>query len=1614
MDNNFFVKGGLSFDRHESLKKEENAVWYIRNGDLTDSTNAGQNAFVQNALSNELCANYPPGAEFRGTIKLDKNYHIVFFRETHESSIYLLDDSLNALTKLVSSPCLDFKNQVTGVFRYKGNDRIIYFVENGKDPRYLNIDKPYPTERANPCSDCDQIDLNVLDCDKLKIFPDYVFPKIEIETIEGNIPDGVYQFAIKLDNSEFYILENTFNVHSLYGNKERFGFTLEIDCIDESVSEYQIAMITQREDRGTVAQIVGTYSSESRSVIITELDAPYYKPIDIEQLFLSYPKYISAEHIATNSEHLIMGGLEEDVEINYQPLANEITSEVVVTKVPADRAHLYPTFMGDENYAVYIQHVIGGKHTSWYHVPSKVELKKEWDEIVKNDDVWTETCDPELKKYWEVYNTAELISVKEENDNGSTDADKPLVFNPNCKKYKINTRSKYWPVSVRYKDCSQVATTIDDYEVWNTAYGLAKDIEICTLPQYVGDIEITFYPFNKQLDIKRNGAKGQCVPNMAPLDPPVLCSQFLLDSRYAADPGDINYGIVQYSSCTQTVDPGNNTIVDEICENPIVVFSGDITPLTMVPFCACDSIYNEDSIPFDISILPDPDTTIQLIGPCFEVPEPEDNSKDGELCDFKVVARSKFAYWESGIKYPDTPAFENLTGKRCDVGIKHHKFPDRTQVKEGKRFPHIHNNTANCGSKEYVYPMAIQLKNVQPPVDCKGDPIKHWQGYRIGIARRNNYKSILHKGIINNMRTEILQDCTESFYANYPFNDLNVDPLLQSKELLYLSGLSGTFRPKGSVTGTYSPMSLYSKKKFQYISPNIQYVQNDNTATELITYCEENGYIDGRINETKEFHKAVLLEDAVYNIIAGLTLAAVVLEIIPLVAGGADAFGFINSSLNIVRNFSDGNNYAYNVVEKSKYTKRNWTNIIENNRRRKINVSQFLNPINQYAGGFKVNNFNREGGLFLDLNKDLTNPSVVEKSRVHHKDVNSMIIKDCTQKDLKTSSYYVGLKRNLPNQYGRLTDPLVRPVSNIINTTTTPILFGGDVWITKHSSIKKFPFFTNLPIGLPFDSSFATSPEINVGFPTYWMDLVDRNELRNFILNNTVGRLATSVLFNTTTNHYNIDTSIGTLRKSSCGFSTSRSSKWGTVDGGFYTHVTGVLEYYCESEYIGPYRETNELPQSNYFPVRDFNDFQAYEYVTVPEQFRYNIQQRNLGISSKNAHSNPKIDCCNLSTISSDKIIFSLESDPYSKKDKWLTFLPNNYHQFLHQDGKLTTIHSVDNHNLLFLFDNAAYISQVSVGVFTDKGIQYLGQGSIFQNRLKKISNEETGFGGCIDKHAVVNTPFGVFWPDRNRKRFISYTDKMKDLSMNMESWFNENMTTGLIGTYDSFSKNIYWTAKDWTVSYKPLLGDYVSFHDFLPKWYTRTVNNFLTFDKEGIWKHNVKNNYQTYFGKKYPFEVGFTVTNNFHHNPLTSISLFSEFYTNDGYASKIYNPKMFFDSAVLWNDFVSTGFKPLFVKDKENPADYGYQSLKGKPLEVTNVKFNQYNINGFRNIAEGQPLMKWDAHRYKPVNINEKLISENNGLVEGKWFNIIFRSTDTTHKKLVNLALNSDAELRK
>ena len=125
----------------------------------------------------------------------------------------------------------------------------------------------------------------------------------------------------------------------------------------------------------------------------------------------------------------------------------------------------------------------------------------------------------------------------------------------------------------------------------------------------------------------------------------------------------------------------------------------------------------------------------------------------------------------------------------------------------------------------------------------------------------------------------------------------------------------------------------------------------------------------------------------------------------------------------------------------------------------------------------------------------------------------------------------------------------------------------------------------------------------------------------------------------------------------------------------------------------------------------------------------------------------------------------------------------------------------------------------------------YLGVGSIFERRLLKISSEINGLGGCIDRESVVNTPYGTYWADRNRKTFVYFDGKtILEINNNLKSYFIKWNDKGIKGVFDTFSKNIYWTNGDWTISFKSELKDWVSYHDWIPDYFINTNFLFLIF----------------------------------------------------------------------------------------------------------------------------------------------------------------------------------------
>lgn len=1568
MNQNTFILSGLNFDKHFNLRDDKDSTYYVRNGDITDYTNTDNTLFVQNANSNMLCVSFPQGYTYKGHIKLDLEEYILFLYDGLNSGIYLFNQELCTLIKVVEGDCLDFTNKVYGRFKYISGKRVIYF-EDGKSLRKLNLGN-IPYINLEICDSCNNSNLGILNCEELKIFKNFTPPNLTIDITEGNIPDGVYQFAICRtdgnDNDDWFIYSDRFNLHNLNNERRKFGFNIKLDCLDYK-GEFKLALIAHREDRGTVAQEIGIFETTTKEISITELDSTYYFPISNEQLFETTPVYQSADFIATNSEHLIFGSLKERKDINYQRQANLIHSEVGVFKVPSNKAHLYPSFQSNENYAFEIQGIYkDGQTTNWFHIPNNDVPDNTWFQPVSNGDTWTDSCNPETKLKWEVYNSATLLEVIEANDNGSLG--NVVTVNPSCREYKIETTSSNWVGTLTYTDCEGNLIELID---------ILPDITFCTLN--IGTASWVFKPFDKTKDLIQTTEKGQCSGTSTTL----TCTGYKLSDRFNGF-GSSNCGTITYDSCSITTGV-------ETCGIPIT-FTGDISNYS---FCACypaDDIYD-----FDITLVPCAFSFVDL-GQCGS--NSSDPNRDG-TCDFKLVARSTFAYYESDIKYP-TENFNNLPNfKECKTGIRYHKFPDRTQTLSGLKFPHIHSNTQTANAKEFVYILAPKFSNIQPFLDCLGNEEKDIIGFRIGYKSRDNNRSVIHSGLLYNMREEDLSDCTKSYYPNFPFNDLSSDKLLGTYEYVK----AGNINPIQE-RGRFVPQTKYSKSKFQYISPDIQYQKSDQAVTELITLREENGYIQGEFNQTEELPKVVILSDQMYNILANLMLISFAIDFIPGVDAPFSATDIAVTLPDTLHKLLSGKNYAYNITEYSNYSKSNTTNIVTGNRRRQIKESFYLQPTRQQKEGLKINNFQRESGLFLNLNSDINNPSSVEKSKLIYSDVKNLYFSDTNQSNYKTSSYYVQLKKENKTQYGGLNDGVVRPISDLIKGNDSGYLIKGDVYITKHKYIRKFPLFTKLPLNAPFDTPYVVSDSANVGYPHYWLDVVDRNELLNVMTKNVIGRLVQNIAGYEGNNFYLEPTS--NPSKKNCNQGQTNNYSFGLINGIFYTHVIGVSEYYCESEYIGGYREINEVPQSDY--LRDTKQIKEYNTILYPELFLYNQQQRNKGVLSKYKMFDLSKDCCDIANYSQDRIIFSLKNDPLSKSDKWTKFLSNNYHQFSHQDGKLNALVDINNYNLLFLFDNAAYVSQSDEGLLTKNGAIYLGVGSIFERRLKKISSEINGLGGSIDRESVVNTPYGTYWADRKRKTFIYFDgNTIQEIHNNLKSYFIHWNDKTIKGVYDPFSKNIYWSNTDWTVSYKPEAKDWISWFDWIPEDFINTNLNFLTVKNKEIWKHNVANHYQTYYGKTYPFEVGFTINNKFKQEILQSIEVYAEFIKQIDWGQKVYTDK-FFNKLFLYSDRVSTGIKDLEIKGLQN----SFQYKKGENIEVSYLE-DKYRINGFKNIAETTPIIKWNNYKYETLNVLENPKDEFNRNIYSKWFNLHLISDNLPElKKLVQLNLTNSKEIIK
>lgn len=173
----------------------------------------------------------------------------------------------------------------------------------------------------------------------------------------------------------------------------------------------------------------------------------------------------------------------------------------------------------------------------------------------------------------------------------------------------------------------------------------------------------------------------------------------------------------------------------------------------------------------------------------------------------------EFAYWESIEKYPCNTL---VWGDLADQPIRHHKFPDVlvSPIFETPDIIYSGNKiiptmqTANA-----VYPIGVKIDTEQITSLIASSNLTQSQkeqivAYKIVRGDRSTNRSIVAKGIIRNVG-KYDREGTSYYYPNYPYNDLEADPFLLTKNNAY-NAQCQTFKVVVTTPGTLQYTDCYT------------------------------------------------------------------------------------------------------------------------------------------------------------------------------------------------------------------------------------------------------------------------------------------------------------------------------------------------------------------------------------------------------------------------------------------------------------------------------------------------------------------------------------------------------------------------------------------------------------------------------------------------------------------------------------------------------------------------------------------------------------------------------------------------------------------------------------
>jgi len=777
-----------------------------------------------------------------------------------------------------------------------------------------------------------------------------------------------------------------------------------------------------------------------------------------------------------------------------------------------------------------------------------------------------------------------------------------------------------------------------------------------------------------------------------------------------------------------------------------------------------------------------------------------------------VVATGTMGYWESTEKYPANRP--DIWGNLCGKNIRHHKMPDVTVDQSLNHFDQGGNNIMLLG---------VQFTGITHPLDQNGNPIDAIVGYEILRGSREGNKSIVAKGLLNNMRTYPVPGNTgvTGLYQNYPYNDLGLDQYLTSKEQNSLSGGS-TDGPNGP------PLSGYKQDVFSFHSPEVAFSIPYLNANELKIYSELTGTYSGNFQIPYGHPKFKLLSNSFNSAVNTLAVAIAAMQGAAAVAGGytqeissepglpsiqvgvprvmVEGFqGAVGTALEIAAAAANGVfQAAYVTFFGSKVAKQQLLGIIyalipnvqyaaqfnshgfyknyipseEGNIRREVFEANYIGSnIQQFTADYQVNNQNRSKFVCVKINSNVANPITKDSSRIL---LGSSSINQIQSGNI--SSLYGALKVSIPSQYGQLESIKQLSISECVSPSkpkknvkmSSNVFFGGDTYIGRFTEKNSMFFFNTWlyeePDGYEFDYSlYPTLP-----YPRFWVNS------QRYI----------GVFNDKPSNHRSLD-------------GAQQGSWYYLTNGWFYLFNSGVRDFFVESEVNLAYRDWEDDIAHRHYDPYGFADLQAMFRSDVIKSGNYYKYDYSLSVTKLfNSHitwgdmlprNYDPVVAATCYIYRPNRVIYSLPQQDESKQDSWRAFLTNNYKDF---NTKVTSIKPINKTGAVFMMKFMSPLQFMGVEELKLDGTGAkitIGDGALFSGaqQLQSIVNadESYEYGSCQSRYSVLGTSKGVFWVSQSQGKIYNYAGEgLKEISnTGLKWWFAKYLPSELLKVYSDY-----------------------------------------------------------------------------------------------------------------------------------------------------------------------------------------------------------------------------------